>query len=271
MSAANRTLWLRRLVGRTGGVLLALALLVAVDGLTSGLRVESGVFRCLAGQNLPISANVPMFVDTPDKIMAEADAPGISLRVDQVMPGYWMGGRLFAGAVQTEPGLAAGDHALVLSFPPDDTGKINTLSYTVRVYPNEAALQAGSPYFTERLLGVTAYPLAGSVAALGLACFGLVFLLSMRLERQLAEEGMAEVFKFKRLPEGLELEFGLGSRHGLAPGIEVELLGADMRALGPATVTEVRETAAVAKADLLEGAGPDCFVSVGGRALLNSP
>lgn len=264
MSRAARTLALRKRVGLAGGLLMALALLFALDGLTSGLRMERGVFSCLAGQSLPISANVPMYVDSPDKVYVQSAPPGVRLRVDQVMPGYMMGGRLFAGAVETEPGLAAGDHALVLSFPPDDTGKINTLSYTVRIYPDAVALRAGSPYFTERLLGVTAYPLAGGMAVLGLACFGLVFLLSISLERRLAEEGMAEVFKFKRLPEGLEFEFGLGSRHGLAPGAEVELLGADMRALGPATVTEVRATAAVAKAGLLEGASPDCFVSVGG-------
>lgn len=264
MSAVNRTLELRRLVGRVGGLLLAVALVVSLDGLTSGLRVERDVFRCLAGQEMPISANVPMFVDQPDMIQAEAGLPGIRLRVDQVMPGYWMGGRLFAGAVETDPGVAPGDHPLVLRFPPDEAGTVNSLRYVVRVYPDAAAMRATSPYFTERLVGVTAYPLAAGLAGLGLACFGLVFLLSMRLERQLAGEGIAEVFKFKRLPEGLELEFGLGRRHGVAPGAEVELLGADMRALGPATVTEVRESASVATAGPLEGASPECFVSLGG-------
>ncbi|WP_449243346.1 hypothetical protein [Desulfovibrio sp.] len=264
MSRAARTLALRKRVGLAGGLLMAVALVVSLDGLTSGLRVERDVFRCLAGQEMPISANVPMYVDSPDKVYVQSAPSGVRLRVDQVMPGYMMGGRLFAGAVETEPGLAAGNHSLVLSFPPDDTGKVNTLSYTVRVYPSAAAMRATSPYFTERLAGVTAYPLAAGLAGLGLACFGLVFLLSMSLERQLAGEGIAEVFKFKRLPEGLELEFGLGRRHGLAPGAEVELLGSDMRALGPATVTEVRESASVATAGPLEGASPECFVSLGG-------
>ncbi len=260
MSAAASILGLRRQVGRVGGVLLALALLLLLDGMSSGLRQDAGTFRCLPGQSAAISANVPVYVDSPDKVMVQSAGPGIRLRVDQVMPGYWMGGRLFAGAIEVGPQAAPGDQPLVLTFPPDDKGKVYTLAYTVRVYADAAAMRADSPYYTERILGIPPYLPAGILAGLGLVCLGLVFFLSVRLESRLAAEGMAEVYKFRRLPEGLELEFALGLRHGLNPGDQVRVLAANLLDVGPATVVEVRENAATASASPLLQAGPDSFV-----------
>ena len=260
MSAVARTLGLRRQVGRVGGVFLALALALLLDGMSAGLRKHPDTFRALPGESVAISANVPMFVDTPEKILVQSAPPGVRLRVDQVMAGYWMGGRLFAGAVEVGPGARPGDQPLVLSFPPDETGKVYTLTYTVRVYADAAAMRADSPYFTERWLGSAPYPLAGTLAGLGLACLGLDFLLSMRLESQLAAEGMAEIYKFKRLPGVLELEFGLGGRHGLTPGDQIQVLAANLLWVGPATVVEVRENAAMATASPLLNVGPDSFV-----------
>lgn len=263
MSSAARTLGLRRQVGRVGGVFLALALLLLLDGMSAGLRLDSGLFRCLPGESVAISANVPMHADTPNKVLLQSSAPGIGLRVNQVMAGYWMGGRLFSGTVEIGPETAPGDHRLVLSFPPDETGKVHILTYTVRVYADKAAMLADSPYYSERWLGTSPYPLAGGLAGLGLACLGLVFLLSLRLESQLADEGMAEIYKFKRLPENLELEFALGGRHGLAPGDQIQVLAANLLCVGPATVVEVRENAATATASPLLNVGPDSFVRLG--------
>lgn len=263
MNSAARTLGLRRQLGRVGGMLLALAMLLLLDGMSAGLRKHPDTFRALPGESVAISANVPMFVDAPDKILVQSAPRGVSLRVDQVMAGYWMGGRLFAGAVEVGPEARPGDQPLVLSFPPDETGKVYTLSYTVRVYADVAAMRADSPYFTERWRGSAPYSLAGILAGLGLACLGLVFLLSQRLESQLADGGMAEIYKSKRLPEGLELEFGLGGRHGLTPGDQIQVLAANLLCVGPATVTEVRENAATAKASPLLNVGPDSFVRLG--------
>ena len=266
MSAAAQTLGLRRQLGRVGGIFLALAMLLLLDGMSSGLRRHPDTFRALPGESVGISANVPMFVDTPDKILVQSAPRGVSLRVDQVMPGYWMGGRLFAGAVEVGPEAQPGDQPLVLSFPPDETGKVYTLSYTVRVYADAAAMRADSPYYSERWLGYAPYPLAGILAGMGLACLGLVFLLSLRLEAQLTAAGMAEVYKFRRKPEVLELEFGLGGRHGLTPGDQIQVLAANLLCVGPATVTEVREGAATATASPLLNVGPDSFVRLGPSA-----
>lgn len=260
MSAAARILGLRRQLGRVGGIFLALALALVLDGMSAGLRQDSNTFRCLPGQSIAISANVPMYVDAPDKIMVQSAPQGVGLRVDQVMAGYWMGGRLFAGAVEVGPEAAAGDHPLVLTFPPDENGKVYTLAYTVRIYSSAAAMRAESPYYTERFLGAAPYPAAGLFVGLGLACLGLVFLLSFRLESCLAAEGMAEVYKFRRLPEHLELEFALGGHHGLRPGDKVQILAANLLNVGQATITEVRDNAAVASASPLLGVGPDSFV-----------
>ena len=109
MSAAAQTLGLRRQLGRAGGIFLALAMLLLLDGMSSGLRRHPDTFRALPGESVGISANVPMFVDTPDKILVQSAPRGVSLRVDQVMPGYWMGGRLFAGAVEVGPEARPGD------------------------------------------------------------------------------------------------------------------------------------------------------------------
>lgn len=261
MSAALSTLRRRRTVGRAAGLCLGLALLFLLDGMTGGLRDDLSLLRGLPGEALAVSAAAPMAVERPEQIAVEA-RPGFTVAVEQMTQGYVLGGRLFTGTVRPEPGTPAGDYPLVFAYPPDDKGVVHRTAFTVRVYADAAARRRESRYFSERLLAVPPFPAAGVLTALGLAGLAAVFLLSTRLEAELARERMSEVRKLWRRPEGLELEFGLGSRHGLARGDSVLVLGEDLRPLGRATVTEVREDEAKAASAGIAGAGHGSIVSL---------
>lgn len=259
MSAVLSIIRRRRMIGRTAGLCLALALLLLFDGMTGGLRDDPSLLRGLPGDELAVSASAPMSVEHPEQIAVEAP-PGFAVAVDKMAQGYIMGGRLFTGTVRPAPSTPSGDYPLVFVYPPDDQGQVHRTAFTVRVYADAGAMRRESRYLSERFLAVPPFPPAGVLVVLGAVGLLVVFVLSNRLEARLAAERMSEIHKLRRNPQGLELEFGLGSRHGLAQGDSVLVLSDDLRLLGHAVVTEVKEEEATATAEPIPGAGHTSIV-----------
>ena len=69
--------------------------------------------------------------------------------------------------------------------------------------------------------------------------FALVFFLSQRIERLLAQEGKAEIYRVRQTELGIEISFGLGRDQGLEEGTRLNLFDEKGQSLGTVEVRTV--------------------------------
>jgi hypothetical protein len=78
--------------------------------------------------------------------------------------------------------------------------------------------------------------------------FGLVFFLSQKIDRLLARDGKAEIYRVRQTDLGIEIYFGLGRAQGLEEGTLLNLFDEKGQPLGTVKVRSVDAGDAVALA-----------------------
>lgn len=256
---------LGKAASRLAAVFFLLAALAVTDILTEGFRKDFNTFQVLPGQatllNGPLPPKAAEITDIRIRLSPET---GLTVRLDDIYKGYWLGGAMLKGQATADPSAAPGSYRLEL-LGPEDVEAHPTMVYVFKVYADEAALRLESPSFFTRYLDIP--PKAAAVGSFILAlCAGAaVYILGGRQAALLLASGRAEIYVAKRTPEGVAVTFGLGRKNGLAAGASVTLLDPRGAIIGRAAVTSVTETDASALAE------PDAPVRVGCLASLDVP
>lgn len=234
--------FLRTWLGRLGALCCLLALAAVLDGIIVKFREPFNVLAVLPGESAPINGPTAEQVKTSADLEWLADTPEITLHVEKVHSGYYLGGRMWQGTLTVGQGIAPGKHVLaVRPRPVDPATPTEAVLFRINVFATEADRQAASLSLVERHLGISPWwaaliPIPGI-----LLTFGLTFLLSRHIDSLMAEEGKSEIYRVTRKDGYLEVGFGLGTVHGVRPGDLLPVLDLEGR---PTATVEVKEASA---------------------------
>ncbi|QLA17482.1 hypothetical protein [Desulfolutivibrio sulfoxidireducens] len=235
----------RNAVGRMGALIMAVAMLCVIDGLTAQMRREQNMFQMLAGGEMVI--NGPMPPDTAElrDLIIDGATAAVSLRPEEIYKGFWMGGLMWKGEARAASDATPGIYTVSVRGEKEEKPH-PTLTFTFRIYPDGPSLRANAPEYVMRSIGFHPYAVAAALLPLAILCGLTVFMLAKKMERDMAGKGKAEIYMIKRSPEGLQISFGLGRDHGLKPGALVGVRNETGLTVGRARVTSCTETDAIA-------------------------
>jgi len=239
---AIRLAKLQTFLGWAAAGLFLGATLALADGLVAG--VDPRTVNVVAGSTVPLSGPLPPDAHALGEMAITTDTPAVTLTATDQFTGYWLGDRKWRGALRVAPRTPAGAATLTLTGPSGPAAVPQTVQ--VRIFADQAAMNAASPSRVRRLAGWPPYGLAAVFFGLALAAGGGVYLLARRLEAGWLAEGKAAVYRNTTTPEGQQIAFGLGADQGLAPGASVTVRTADGRTLAVASVVACTPTDATA-------------------------
>jgi len=228
----------RRWAGIAGSIFCLLSLLAVIDALVAQFKQPLSLFQVLPGTVLDIQGPLREAVDTPQKLSFQCDSQDIRLVFEGVQTGYWMGGYLWRGRLvigpETRPGLyslkvLAPGKAATPPFPP----------FQIRVFEDPETYRRNLPSLVQRYSGVAPWVAAVVAFFPAIGFFALVFFLSQRIERLLAQEGKAEIYRVRQTELGIEISFGLGRDQGLEEGTRLNLFDEKGQSLGTVEVRTV--------------------------------
>lgn len=218
----RRLLRLRSLLGWAATAMCLCAGLALADSFLDSSRTGPNTYDLLPGGVENLSGTLPPDVDDPTTLRVTIDHPGLFFDFTTTARGHWLGNRLWQGRVRAGADAAPGTASLTLRAPGDDaSGRMQ--AFTIRIFPDMAALDAASNSSIRRLFGFS--PAAATVYCVIAAALAglLVYMVSSRLEALWTRQGKAVVYMTKKTPDGLLISFGLGARQGLSPGASVSV------------------------------------------------
>lgn len=245
LSQAN---FLRTWVGRLGALCCLLAAAAVLDGIIAKFREPFNVLSVLPGEAAPINGPTAEHVKTPADLEWLADSPELTLTIERIHSGYFLGGRMWQGTLQVGRGISPGKYALaVRPRPQDPATPTEALLFRINVYPTVAARREASLSLVEQRLGISPWQAALVPLPAILLTFGLTFLLSRRIEALMAAEGRSEIYRVTRKEGYLEVAFGLGTAHGVHPGDFLSVLDPEGRHTATVEVQEASDTDAIGR------------------------
>jgi hypothetical protein len=239
MDLARLTAW-RNLGSKLGALFCCLALATLLDGLIAQFLEPANVIKALPGDTVEVNGPLSREVQSVQDLVYWTEADFLSLKVEELHKGYFLGGDMWRGRLTVSPQAPPGVYSLMVTPRGVDYPKPPP-AFEVRVLANPASLQKSQKSWARYYLGISPFLVAGVCVPFILAAFGAVFLLSGRRDAALAQRGLAEIYRVARHPDGLAIHFGLGARHGLAPGNQVQILDGQGK---PLALTQVQEAGA---------------------------
>ena len=235
----------RKLAGWAGTGLCLLAFLSLLDGLIAQWREPESVIKLLPG--LTGEINGPLLEEVPgvQELTYFSDSEDLKLKFDSVHKGYFLGGDMWRGQIMLGPHLRPGEYHLTV-VPRRSTAKDATPAFRIVVFPDALSLQRSSKSLIRRHTGLSPWGAAAACLPGILLTFGTVLRLSQRLDRLLAQKGLAEIYRVIRKDGVFEIHFGLGTEHGVHPGLQLRVHNPQGKAVGLARVQEAAPTDAIA-------------------------
>ncbi|MHB8067369.1 MAG: hypothetical protein ACYDIC_05660 [Desulfobaccales bacterium] len=231
----------RRFLGKVGAALCTLLFLAVLDGLIAQFRQGPNLLKVLPGETVEIDGPVRGEIKDLQELEYNSNTKNLTLSVQALHKGYFMGGDMWRGQLTAGRSLAPGEYRLTVSIrgtPPEQAPP----PFDVLVYADVQARLRSSPSLIQRHTGYSSWFVAAAFLPLILLVFGLVFLLSQRREALLRQQGQAEIYRMVRDETGWTIRFGLGTDQGLTPGERLAILDEEGRNVGAAEVKEVGET-----------------------------
>jgi hypothetical protein len=149
---------------------------------------------------------------------------------------FWFGGRMWRGKVLVDASCAPGEYNIDVHAGDPATKPLAVV--IARVFESEAELLKNSGSMISLWFGVSPWQVAGCFAVVLLLCFGAVYRISGKRDAALAALGRAEVFRVVQGEDGFEVYFGLGTEHGVQPGMRLTLYDERGVPLGQVTVLQ---------------------------------
>ena len=259
----------RKLFHRLSLVIFVLVILSVADTFMESIGPPN-LFRVARGQTVPVSGDLsappvigarmgedPSVEEVRKLLACEIDSPDLTLSFLELKGRVWRGeltARLTADTGQF-------GFRVYNAVDPDREEPI----YVVRLFPDQAALQADLPSFAARYLGVK--PIWITFLALPLALILLFFsyLRSGREEEELQTQGIGSIYRLAKRKTDWEIIFGLGSEHGVHPGDRLLLLNRDRQIVGELTASRVGIDGSHANVPLDTDVRPGYFVALAER------
>ncbi|MBG0776093.1 MAG: hypothetical protein H0S85_06615 [Desulfovibrionaceae bacterium] len=252
-------------------VAAALLLVVAAaDGLYKGFGESKQLFRVVVGGEAPVSGD--LYIPSGEKgVRLHAEASG---QVGQALSRYVdykpkspdfdlrfieLKGRLWRATLYAPLGAKPGEASLQVYFRGYDPGP-ESKRYTVRIYPDQAALNADLTSYLERYLGLQPWWLVVGLIPVILALFWVVYRQTTQEEAQLIGMGIGPIYKLAKRGADWEVVFGLGRVHGVRAGDELAILDARYNRVGTLVVDQAEEDFSAAALPMGSDIKPGYFV-----------
>lgn len=250
------------------GILLLIILSVADAFL--GSMEPSNLFRVPRGQTIPVSGDLtnppvigarmgedPSPEDIKGLLGWETDSPDLALRILELK------GRVWRGQLSARATADTGQYGFRV-YNLADPGQQERI-YVVRLFPDQADLQADLPSFAARYLGIKPIWITFLGIPLAMLLFFFSYLRSSREEAALQTQGIASIYKLAKRKTDWEIIFGLGSEHGVHPGDKLLLLDRQRHVVGELTASRVGIDGSHATVPLDTDVRPDYFVALAQR------
>jgi hypothetical protein len=234
----------RLLAGKAGLILGILLVAAMLDVVIARHRTDFNVMHVRPGQVEPIDGPLAEKTSVED-LTYQSDSPDLQVVFDETHAGFWLGGQMWRGQLKVGTQIRPGKYTLSV-MPKNPVSDRPPLVYRVTVYGDRYSWQQSSKSYLTRYSGLSPWWVIafsfGSLVLFG----GLIFLLSGRVDALMARSGKAEVYRVRRVPNGYEIGFGLGTDHRVHPGAKLTLYNQDGLPLGRIEVVEASAQDAVA-------------------------
>jgi hypothetical protein len=238
----------RKRLGKLGALVFLLFFASLLDSCVARFREPLFTVHLLPGGSELVDGQVDHDLKEPSQLRVETTSESVRLKINRFQPSFWLGGNMWVGDISAAADAAAGTYDLRV-FAPNQPAKPPVAAFRAVVYPDYAALRKSYFSLIRRTFDVHPGMVSlACIAALGFV-MGMMFLLGRRVERLLADQGQAEIFMVKTAAGGFEVWFGLGRRHGVEPGMRVNISTENGQPIGHAVVQRVETENSMALAD----------------------
>jgi len=252
----EKTIRMRSAIGKAAAFFCVLLCLSVLDAVVAGFRQPVRVFDLLPGTSSGISGIMAEKVENTEEISHTVSSDLIRLSVDSIQKGHWFGDNMWQGRVMVSPDTGEGEYSLTVGV--EGIKKLKPpVNFLIRVHKDYASYRQSFKSVIKRHLDISPWILAASFSPLVVPAFVYIFFLSGKIERIMAGQGKAVVYRVKKSDDGCEISFGLGAAHGIRTDTSLALLNEDGKPLGTVVVHNVSETDSVARV------GPGCTVKPG--------
>ena len=250
----------RNLAGWGGALFFLLAFLALLDGLIGQFREPANLIKLLPGLTAEIDGPLEEEVPGVQELIYFSDSDLLTLSFATVHKGYFLGGNLWRGQITASPRLRPGEYHLTVASR-KSTSKEATLGFRIMVFADPLSLQRSSKSLIRHHTGMSPWGAAAACLPGILLASGMVLYLSQARERLLAQRGRAEIYRVIRKDGGFEIHFGLGTEHGVHPGLQLQVHNSQGKAVGLARVEEATPTDAIALVSAAQEIRPGFIVS----------
>jgi hypothetical protein len=232
-------------ISRAGALLFCLFLISLADGGVAYLRQPFNGFSVIPGDSVMLTGPMAPGVYAVEGMNFETSSPLVLISIDEVISGFWMGGKMWRGTIVLSPEIAPGSYSVSV-FGKEDGKRVRANSFKFIVYKDRETRIASSKSIIQRYSGVSPLVPAGFFLLMGLLASACLYLISGKEDRLRASRGEAEVFLVKTGERGDLIYFGLGRIHGVDIGHELLVMDSTGRSVDRIRVESVSDTDAAA-------------------------
>ena len=252
----------REYVGRVCTVLLIVLFISFFDSCFARIRQPINVLNVLLGTSMKMNGPLEEKIKNVKDLTYESSSELIQLSIEDIYSGFWLGGMEWRGLLTVSPHITPEDYHLTV-MPKIQTSPKPPLTFLIKVYQDELSLRKSSTSFIKRHSGISPWWVFAFFLSLTLLTVGIVLYLSTKIEHIMVKGGEAEVYWVKPGVAGIEIAFGMGSKHGIQLGDKLVLLNEERKPVGTVVVQKVTEKNSLAIAAI------DCPVRVGYIVLIH--
>jgi len=205
IAGAGYVLWQKR-SGLLAMVLLVGALLALADALVGGFKGGNSLVELIPDSRYAISGPLPPKTTAIKDFIIEGQQANGSVRLvpETIYSGYWFGGSMWRGAIVVDASAHEGNYEFKVK---ESTGEKQnpTLVFAIKVWPDQATLNAHSPSRLIRMTGRNPFVIAFGLALCGMAAAGANFILGRLWARHLTAHHCGEIYKLRRTERGTEV------------------------------------------------------------------
>ncbi len=250
----------RSIAGRLGSLLCFLAFLALLDGLSARFREPESLIKLLPGMSAEINGPLQGEVRSVKELVYLSDSDDLKVSFTTVHKGYFLGGDMWRGQIMVSPAIKPGEYHVSVA-PRWSTSKEATPAFRILVFADPLSLQRSSKSLVRRYTSFSPWGAAAACLPLILLAFAAVFLLSQKMDSLLARQGRAEIYRVVRKDGVYEIRFGLGTAHGVHPGLELQVYNPQGQAVALARVEESAQEDAMAVVTADQEVRPGYMVS----------
>lgn len=254
MTQAQAEAW-RDALSKLGTLWCVLLAVTLLDAVISRFREPPQVFHVLAGETIQVTGPVGDQTAKIDDLIIAGNPPTVTISIDAIRFGFWFGGAMWHARVAVSSTTAAGDYPVRIHPREIPVEKVPALH--IVVHSDAVSYRQSSKSAIRRVSGLSPWWLTLVWALCAVGTFFAVYGLSQKVDQLLALQGRAAIYLVRPGDEGQEIVFGLGSRHGLTVGSNLDVLDKTGHWIGFAEVRKVSEEDGLAwvNADLQVGPG----------------